>query len=137
SRETGLLKQWPAGGPRLLWQMRDIGSGYSTPSVVGERIYVLSNEGMENEFAQALSTANGSRIWATRLGNSGRNEGPQYPGARSTPTVDGEVLYALGSDGDLACLEIATGAVRWKKNLRSDFGGSPGSWAYADSPLID
>jgi outer membrane protein assembly factor BamB len=137
SRETGLLKQWPSGGPKLLWQVRDIGSGYSTPSVVGERIYLLSNEGMEREFAQTLAAANGSRIWATRLGNVGPNEGPQYPGARSTPTVDGDLLYVLGSDGDLACLEAATGAVRWKKNLRSDFDGKPGRWAYAESPLID
>jgi len=51
--------------------------------------------------------------------------------------VEGEVLYALGSDGDLACAEIATGKVRWQKSLRSDFGGQPGVWAYAESPLID
>ena len=56
---------------------------------------------------------------------------------RSTPTVDGELLYALGSDGDLACLETATGKVRWQKNLRTDFGGQPGDWAYAESPLVD
>src|SRR5207248_6734754 len=62
---------------------------------------------------------------------------PPYPGARSTPTVDGPLLYALGSDGDLACLETATGKPRWRKNLRTDFGGRPGIWAYAESPLID
>jgi len=60
-----------------------------------------------------------------------------YPGARSTPTVDGELLYALGSGGDLACLETATGKVRWQKNIRTDFSGQPGKWAYSESPLID
>src|SRR5262249_17975203 len=54
-----------------------------------------------------------------------------------TPTVDGEVLFALGSDGDLACLETAGGKMRWQKHLRTDFGGQPGMWAYAESPLID
>ena len=63
--------------------------------------------------------------------------GPQYPGARSTPTVDGELLYALGSDGDLVCVKTADGAEVWRKNLRKDFGGKPGIWAYAESPLID
>ena len=72
-----------------------------------------------------------------RLGKSGPNRGPQYPGARSTPTVDGELLYALGSDGDLVCLETAKGEERWRKNLRTDFGGVAGNWAYAESPLID
>src|SRR5205085_4378946 len=99
--------------------------------------YLLSNRGMEDEFAQALATADGKPVWSARLGKVGPNRGPQYPGARSTPTVDGPLLYALGSDGDLACLETATGKVRWRKNLRADFSGQPGAWAYAESPLID
>ena len=47
------------------------------------------------------------------------------------------MLYALGSDGDLVCLDMAAGKVRWQKNLRTDFGGKPGEWAYSESPLID
>jgi outer membrane protein assembly factor BamB len=57
--------------------------------------------------------------------------------ARSTPTVDGDSVYALSSDGDLARLEAATGRVIWGKSLRADFGGRPGKWAYSESPLID
>jgi outer membrane protein assembly factor BamB len=138
SSETGLLKQWPAGGPKLLWQVNDIGDGYSTPSVVGSRIYLMSNRGMENEFVQALSTQDGKVIWTTRVGNVGNpKQEPNYPKARSTPTIDGDLLYALGSDGDLACLEAKTGKLRWQKNLRKEFGGQPGEWAYAESPLVD
>lgn len=137
SKETGLLKEWPAEGPKLLWQLKEIGDGYSTPAIVGPRIYVLGNEGMDNEFVQALAVSDGKKVWSAALGKVGPNEGPQYPGARSTPTVEGEVLYALGSDGDLACVETAGGKVRWSKNLRSDFSGKPGDWAYAESPLID
>ncbi len=137
SSETGLLQEWPAQGPKLVWQMKDAGNGYSTPAIVGDRLYLLGNEGMDNEFVQARAVKDGARIWSTRLGQVGPNRGPQYPGARSTPTVEGQVLYALGSDGDLACLDIASGEVRWRKNLRSDFDGKPGNWAYAESPLID
>ena len=138
SKETGLLKQWPAGGPRLLWQVNDIGDGYSTPVVVGSRIYVMSNRGMENEFVQAISTQDGKVIWTTRVGNVGLpNQEPPYAKARSTPTVDGNFIYALGSDGDLACLELKTGKIRWSKNIRTEFGGQPGTWAYAESPLVD
>lgn len=138
SQESGLLKQWPAGGPKLLWQASDIGDGFSTPSVVGKRIYLMSNRGMENEFVQALSTEDGKPLWTTRVGNVGNpDQNPPFAKARSTPTVDGDFLYALGSDGDLACLETKSGKIRWQKNLRKEFGGQPGEWAYAESPLVD
>ena len=138
SEETGLLKEWPKEGPKLLWQVNNIGRGYSTPAVVGERLYLLSNQGMEDEFVKALNAKDGKKVWSTRLGRVGNpDQKPSYPAARSTPTVDGDLLYALGSDGDLLCLERITGKVRWQKNLRSDFGGQPGIWAYAESPLID
>jgi outer membrane protein assembly factor BamB len=105
SQEKGLLKEWPKEGPKLLWQVNDIGDGYSTPAVVGSRIYLMSNRGMENEFVQALSTTDGKVIWTTRVGNVGNpNQDPPFPKARSTPTVDGDLVYALGSDGDFVCL---------------------------------
>lgn len=137
SKETGLLSEWPAEGPKLLWQVHDLGDGYSTPSVVGDRLYVISNKGPDDELVQTLAIDDGRQVWATRIGKVGPNNGPQYPGSRSTPTFDGELLFALGSDGDLACLETATGKVRWQKNLRTDFGGEPGQWAYSESPLVD
>ena len=138
SQESGLLKEWPKDGPPLLWIDADIGDGYSTPAVVGARLYLLSNRGMEYEFVQALSVEDGKPVWSARLGNVGApNQEPPYPMARSTPTVDGDLLYALGSDGDLVCLETATGKPVWRKSLRGDFGGKPGKWAYSESPLID
>ncbi|HEU4390843.1 MAG TPA: PQQ-binding-like beta-propeller repeat protein [Blastocatellia bacterium] len=137
SKETGLLKQWPAEGPKLLWQVNDVGDGYSTPAIVGTRIYLMSNHGFENEFVQALSTQDGKPVWTTRVGNVGSPTDLLYAKARSTPTVDGDSIYALGSDGDLACLETASGKIRWQKNIKKEFGGQPGVWAYAESPLVD
>jgi len=137
SQESGLLKQWPAEGPKLLWQVDDIGDGYSTPAVVGTRIYLMSNRGFENEFVQALSTQDGKPVWTTRVGNVGNPTDFQYAKARSTPTVDGDFIYALGSDGDLACLETGSGKIRWQKSIKKEFGGQHGFWAYAESPLVD
>ena len=93
-RRRGLLKQWPAEGPKLLWQVNDIGDGYSTPAVVGTRIYLMSNRGMENEFVQALSTQDGKPIWTTRVGNVGnpnqtsftRRPGPLRPLTETSST---------------------------------------------------
>src|SRR5437868_3268118 len=136
SRETGLLKEWPKDGPELLWKRKDIGGGYSTPAVVGDRIYLMVDR-QGKEFTLALSVTDGADVWATSVGKVGPNQGPQYPGARSTPTVDGERIYVLGSDGDLACLDKETGKLVWSRSLRKQFGGKPGMWAYAESVLID
>jgi outer membrane protein assembly factor BamB len=138
SNETGLLKEWPKDGPKLLWQVNDLGGGYSTPSVADGRIYLMASKGVQDEFVKALSVKDGSLLWSTRVGKVGNaNQQPHYPAARSTPTVDGKLVYVLGSDGDLASLDAASGAVRWRKSLRADFGGQPGTWAYAESPLVD
>ena len=138
STETGLLQEWPPAGPRLLWRVNNLGAGFSTPSVVGDRVYLLSNEGLANEYVRALNASDGKQAWSTRLGKVGNpDQQPAYPGARSTPTIEGDALYALGSDGDLVALALGTGQVRWKKNLRTDFGGEPGMWAYSESPLLD
>ena len=138
SAETGLLKEWPKDGPELLWKVSELGAGYSAPVVVGQRLYLLGNNGLENEFVQALNVADGSPIWSQRIGKVGNpDQKPPYPGARSTATVDGDRLFVLGSDGDIVCLETASGHPVWQKNIRTEFGGKPGAWAYAESPLVD
>ncbi len=138
SKETGLLKSWPEGGPRLLWRVDHVGGGYSTPSAVGDRLYIIGNEGMDTESVRALNVLDGSVVWSTRIGKVGLpDQNPNYPGSRSTPTVDGERIYAFSSDGDLACIERASGKILWNRNVQSAFGGQPGRWAYAESPLVD
>jgi outer membrane protein assembly factor BamB len=138
SQESGLLGEWPKEGPRLLWQLTDIGEGYGAPAVVGQHIYLISSKGLENEFVQALSVKDGKQVWSANLGKVGNpDQKPPYPKGRSTPTVDGSLLYAFSSDGDLACVEAASGKIVWKRNVRNEFGGKPGIWAYAESPLID
>src|SRR5439155_21813357 len=89
SRETGLLKQWPEGGPRLLWKATGLGGGYATPSVAGGRLFVLGSKGTE-EYLIALYIRYGKLFWSTLICALVKNNGPNYPGPRSTPTLDGE-----------------------------------------------
>ena len=138
SKETGLLEQWPSEGPKLLWQVDGLGDGYGAPAVVGGRLYLVSNQGLEDETLRAMSVEDGKTIWTLRMGKVGNpDQAPAYPAARSTPTVDGALVYAFSSDGDLVCAEAATGKVKWKKSARQEFGGEPGKWAYSESPLLD
>jgi len=93
SLETGLLKHWPQRGPKLLWMARDVGEGYSTPSIAAGKIYLMSNRGLDQEFALALNVKDGSKIWERGIGKVGEpKQFGNYTGSRSTPTVDGEAV---------------------------------------------
>jgi outer membrane protein assembly factor BamB len=132
SKETGLLKQWPEGGPPLAWTGKGIGQGYSAPAVAGGRIYLMGEDD-KSSYVHALDAKNGSILWSTPVGKTGGN----YEGPRSTPTVDGERVYALGQWGDLVCLSAKDGKEVWRKNLADDFKGQMGDWQYTESPLVD
>jgi outer membrane protein assembly factor BamB len=135
SRETGLLKTWPQGGPKLLWTYTDAGSGYSGPAVVGNHLFIAGTDD-RSDLVLALDTRTGNKLWSTPIGprfSHGRGSGP-----RGSPTVDGELLFALGGQGDLACVEGATGKQRWQVNLKRELGGQMMSgWGYSESPLVD
>ena len=136
SDEKGLLKSWPAAGPTMLWKASGLGGGYSTPSIAGGKIYGMGyRDG--NEVVWALDEKTGKGIWMTPP-IAPANEKIGYPeGSRCTPTLDGDKLYALGTSGDLVCLNTATGKEIWHKNLVADFGGQVPNWGYCESPLID
>ncbi len=134
SRETGLLKDWPANGPKLLWTSEDAGAGYSGPAIVGER-YLTMGADEKQEFVLCLDVHTGKRLWRSDYGaryKNGYGDGP-----RGTPTVDGEFLYAVGGDGDLVCLKLADGTRVWEKSLTKDLGGGRPVWGYTESPLVD
>lgn len=139
SRDTGLLQEWPEGGPKLRWKRTDIGTGYSSPVVVGDRVYMQTTK-EKDEFAICLDAKTGKEIWKAPIGGVGVNRGLPYPGTRSSPTVDDDRIYCLASDGQLSCLTL-DGKSKWKKDFTKDFGGLSGtdqmSWAYCESVLVD
>ena len=136
SRERGLLQEWPEEGPPIAWATNLCGEGYSAPAVVGDRVYLMGN-GRGGEWVLALNVAKGgTQEWASATGPV-RHQGHGYPGPRSTPTVDGDRVYALGLAGTLVCLSAEDGRVIWHKDLVADFGGTIPEWGYAESVLVD
>ena len=135
STETGLLKEWPKGGPTLAWKITGLGDGYGSPSIRDGKIYVMGTKGQE-EYLRCLAVADGKELWATEIGIMKGSGRMGFPGPRSTPTVDAALVYAISSDGKLVCCDLKGGVV-WKKSFPDDYGGKPGMWFYAESPLID
>lgn len=134
SKETGLLKQWPSAGPKLLWTARGLGSGYGSLAMKGDRIYVQGTKSNQS-VVFALDRATGKHAWNAPLGRAldqDRGGGP-----RGTPTVEGDVLYVLSENGDLACIRSKDAHIAWKRNILSDFGGRNPHWLISESPLVD
>lgn len=130
SPATGLLKEWPAEGPKLLWQVNGLGSGFSTVSVSGGMIYTTGDVG--DKLMLFAFDMNGKPKWKIPVDKAWTKS---RPGSRSTPTVDNGRVYLLSGNGIFACFNARTGKQNWSKDLRS-FGGQPGGWGYAESVLI-
>lgn len=134
SPDKGLLKQWPKGGPKLLWQSKGVGQGFSSVTVVGDRVFTMG-EKSDGAYVFALSRQTGKVEWEQKVGRAGRSGG--FAGSRSTPTYSAGLVFALGQHGELACLDAAKGTLKWSKDLRKDYKGNVGGWAYSESVLID
>ena len=133
SAETGLLKQWPAGGPPLAWRATGAGEGYSSFAVANGRLYTLGAR-QGTEYLIAYDAASGKRLW--EVANGRRFENDRGSGPRATPTVDGDRIYAFGASGDLSAVDAASGKPIWKVNVLSAFRGSNINWGLSESPLV-
>jgi len=134
SKDSGLLKQWKPGGPALVWQASGLGSGFSSLSIANGRLFTMGDvDGAQHVIA--LDQSSGKLLWKARVGTVHQAD---YSGPRGTPTTDGDLLYAISTDGDVVCLEAATGKERWRRHLEGDFGGRMMSgWRFSESPLVD
>jgi outer membrane protein assembly factor BamB len=132
SAETGLLKQWPEGGPKLAWQANGIGDGYATVTIAGGMVCTAGNIARETVIT-ALDLS-GKRLWQAKNGPAYERS---HPGARGTPTVAGGKLYHLNGDGDVICLDARSGAKLWTLNMLQKFGGRNIQWGLAESLLVD
>lgn len=134
SHETGLLKEWPEGGPELAWKTTGLGDGYSSVAVSQGRLFTMGNR-KKAEYLIALDVVSGEELWSLRTGDAytnGTGDGP-----RGTPTVDGEQVYALGANGDLVCATVDKGKKVWHVNILKEFDGGNIVWGISESVLVD
>ncbi len=133
SKESGLLAEWPAEGPKRLWLFSNAGNGYSGPAIVAGKLYTLGTRDGK-EILLSLDAVSGKELWASPIAdvlNNGWGDGP-----RGTPNVDGDRVYALSGKGTLVCASTTDGKIQWQKSM-SDLGGKVPGWGYTESPLVD
>lgn len=138
-----LLKSWPEGGPKLLWESAGAGRGYGSLAIVDDRMYSLGDgistrNGDADEYMCCFDRATGKQIWATKTGKPWTGGQPSWQSSRGTPTVDGDKVYVVTPDGVLFCCKTSDGSVVWKKDFSKDFSGKKAdSWGYSESVMID
>ena len=131
SNESDLLTEWPKDGPTLLWQKEGCGKGFSSVAIADGRIFTLGRpDDQKGECLIAKDEKDGGTLWVTPFGTAGESN--------AAPVVDGDRVYGIGKDGDLACFKVATGEKVWAVRFDKDFGGMMMSgWGYSECPLID
>jgi len=135
SPDTGLLKEWPKGGPTLAWKASGLGAGYSSVAIAGKFLYTMGEDGGQ-EVIIGMNLADGKILWKAKVCASG-DPGNQGQGPRATPATDGTLVIGTGHDGTMVCVRAANGQEIWRKRY-SDLGaGGVPSWGFSDSPLID
>jgi len=130
--ETGLLKSWPVNGPEIAWKTSDLGEGHSSPVFAKDKIYLSGTiDGIGQIFALSLD---GKVLWKSPYGEEWIEN---YPGSRSTPVIDGDLLYIYSGKGVITCMDANNGAVKWKKDVIKDLGGKNIVWGVTETLVID
>jgi outer membrane protein assembly factor BamB len=136
SSETGLLKSWPGGGPRMAWKTTGLGLAYSGVAVSAGKICTMGDL-KDGNYLFVLDEKSGQQLWSAKIGEAGAPGWGGFAGPRCTPTIDGDRVYVEGQFGDIACVDIAARKTLWQKHLVKDFGGSRPEWGFSESPLVD
>jgi len=131
STESGLLKSWPESGPELLWKYEGLGSGYSSPSIENNRVYVTGVE--DKQEVLFILDQEGRLVNKTVYGKVWKGS---FPTSRSTPTIDANRLYVLSGMGDLACIDKTSAKILWSRQIVDMFDAEYHKWGMAESPLV-
>ncbi len=133
SRETGLARKWPPGGPKVLWTTKT-GLGFGGAAIVGREVFILDRDSAgRQDVLRCLSLANGKELWSYAYDARGPFS---HDGSRSTPAVDDDNVYTVGPLGDMYCISRTTHKPVWTKNLLRTYGASKPKWVISQSPLL-
>lgn len=133
SAETGLLNIWPEDGPALLWFVEGLGGGFSSAAVADGYIYTTGMAGQDKQGVISAYDLQGNPKWRKSYGPEWSGS---HPGARTTPTVDGDKVYVISGYGNVVCFDAKNGARKWQVDVLKKFGGKNLDWGISESVLI-
>ena len=133
STQKDLLRSWPQKGPEVLWTVA-VGIGYGGPVIKDGKIYLLDRDDKVGDKLRCLELSSGKELWNFPYEAPGS---VMFPGSRSVPIIDGNLIYSCGPYGNLYCIDINTHKPIWHKNVWTDFGGGEiPRWAITQCPIV-
>ena len=134
SAETGLLRQWPEGGPKVLWSL-EMDQGYSAAAIHRGRVYFNDYDSSKFEWlVRAVTLAEGKELWTFR---ETRRIRPNHGITRTVPAVDGKYVFSLDPKATFHALDAESGEELWRKNLIEEYGTQIPPWYVGQCPLIE
>ena len=131
--DKGLLKTWPAEGPALVFETEDAGKGYSSPVVVGDKVYVTGlNEDGTKEVFQSYDLK-GKKLYTVEYGNPWKQS---YPDTRTTPAIMDGKAYVISGMGEVVCIDTKEGKVLWQVDGGTKYERQTGNWGTSECPLV-
>jgi outer membrane protein assembly factor BamB len=130
--ETGLLKSWPENGPRLIWENNELGFGYGSPTLSGNKLFVI---GTRDSTSYLLTMDMEGKLLSKM--EIGAEWVVNFPGSRCIPTVVDNLVYVITGKGDVACVDANSGEIKWKCNMVTDFGGVSPRFGFSESLKVD
>ena len=131
--ESGLLKQWPADGPALKWEVFDAGKGYSSPVVMDDRVYITGMSDDQSQEIFSAYTLDGKKLYSVPYSKPWDG---QYPETRTTPTIDNGKAYLISGAGQVVCLSIADGKILWSVDGAEQYTRKTGNWGTSECALV-
>lgn len=135
SDETDVLKTWPKGGPKLLWAKR-VGTGYSAPSIRGDRL-VIHHRIDDEELIQCRDASTGAVVWTHKYPTSYEDPYGYNNGPRCTPLLTEDRCYTFGAEGKLTCVELKTGKRLWQRDVKKDYDLPKWFFGVACTPILE
>jgi len=132
SPESGLMRAWPPGGPKVLWSV-EVGPGYGGAAIRDGQVFILDRKKEQADILRVLDLKTGKELWKFGYAAPGKIS---HCGSRSTPTVSDQYIYIIGPKGHFHCIDRQTRKVVWKKHILADYGTDEPKWAVAQSPLL-
>jgi len=132
SDDKGLLASWPEDGPRLLWKVDGLGRGWSSPIVVGGRLYVTGD--VDDDLVVFAFDTAGRIEWQAKNGEAWKGS---FPGARACCAFSEGRLYHMNAHGRVACLDAASGEELWAVDILERFLAKNITWALSECLLVD
>ena len=128
--EAGLLKEWPESGPELIWELDNLGDGYSSPTVTDNTIYITGRK--EQSDVLSAFTLDGKKKWEIVYGDAWiRN----HTGTRCIPTYSNGNIFLISGAGDIVCVD-SNGKIKWSKNHYTLYDSRPLMFGISESPLV-